>query len=174
MPKGHHENHAKGNRLPRWSKDKIISSHGYVKVRVGVEHPLADPNGYAYEHLLVWVSAGRPVPGIGELLHHCSEDKTDNRLSNLEKLTREKHAEEHHGDRMLPDADVRAIRERYAAGEDGTALAMAFEIPHQRAYKIIRGETRRSAGGPMQSGCLRGKKAAGRLLDGREWNGVPV
>jgi len=137
-----------------------------VKVRVGVEHPLADPNGYAYEHLVVWCAAGHPRPGPGQLLHHRSEDKTDNRLSNLELLTRIAHAAEHHP--MLPDEDVRAVRLRYAAGEDGTALAAEFNIPHQRAYRIIKGETRRTAGGPIQSGSLRGKKAAGR-----EWNGVP-
>lgn len=51
-------NRPKGPDHPRWQDGKIISSHGYVKVRVGSEHPLADPNGYAYEHLLVWVSAG--------------------------------------------------------------------------------------------------------------------
>ena len=69
----------------------MLSSHGYVKVRVGREHPLADPNGYAYEHLLVWVAAGRSRPGHGELLHHRNEDKTDNRIENLELVTRAQH-----------------------------------------------------------------------------------
>lgn len=31
----------------RWNDDRMIASNGYVKLRVGVEHPLADPNGYA-------------------------------------------------------------------------------------------------------------------------------
>lgn len=57
MPKGFHKNHRKGPSHPRWNSGKILSSDGYVKVRVGVDHQLADGNGYAYEHLVVWVSS---------------------------------------------------------------------------------------------------------------------
>jgi hypothetical protein len=76
--------------------------------------------------------------------------------------------------RMVSDSIVREIRVRYAAGEDGTALAAEFGLPMQRVYRFIHGETRSSAGGPIQKGCLRGKKAAGRLLDGVEHNGFPA
>lgn len=85
---------------PRWNDGRMISSHSYVKVRVGVEHPLADPNGYAYEHLLVWVSAGNAPPPPGHLLHHVSEDKTDNRLSNLEQISRADHNRHHNQGRQ--------------------------------------------------------------------------
>lgn len=64
---------------------------GYTKIRVGVNHPLADPNGYAYEHLVVWCAAGHPRPTPNETLHHKNEDKTDNRYDNLELLTRGDH-----------------------------------------------------------------------------------
>ncbi len=96
MPKGVHTNHARASAQHRWkATEKIISSHGYVKVRVGVGHPLADPNGYAYEHLVVWVSAGNPRPARDELLHHRNEDRTDNRLGNLECLKRSEHNAHH-------------------------------------------------------------------------------
>jgi hypothetical protein len=75
----------------RWNAGRMLSEDGYVKVRVGAEHPLADPNGYAYEHLVVWCAAGRPRPADGETLHHKNEDKTDNRLDNLDVLTRADH-----------------------------------------------------------------------------------
>lgn len=166
-----HGNSTKGPQHHRWSDNKIVSSHGYVKLRVGTEHPLADHNGYAYEHLLVWVSAGRPKPEKGQTLHHINENKGDNRLSNLELLTRIAHSVQHHA--SLSDDHVRGLRERYAAGEDGTKLAAEFGIPFQRVYKLLRGETRRDAGGPMQTGSLRGKKAAGRLLDGVPHDGFP-
>lgn len=95
MPRGVHGNHVRGREHYRWNDRAIISEHGYRKVRVGVEHPLADPNGYAYEHLLVWVSAGKPRPGPGQLLHHRNEDQQDNRLDNLELLTRADHNRHH-------------------------------------------------------------------------------
>jgi hypothetical protein len=67
------------------------NADGYVKVRVGRDHPLADPNGYAYEHLVVWCAAGRSRPRPDEILHHENEDKSDNRLSNLRVLKRGEH-----------------------------------------------------------------------------------
>jgi hypothetical protein len=83
----------------RWSSGRILNEDGYVKVRVGVDHPLADPNGYAYEHLVVWCAAGRLRPGPGETLHHENEDKTDNRIGNLELLTRGEHNAHHIAER---------------------------------------------------------------------------
>lgn len=171
MPKGTHDNHPKASQHPRWKAGSQVASNGYLKVRVGKGHPLSDPNGYAYEHLVVWCAAGRKRPERGEILHHKNGDKTDNRLENLELLTKEQHAKEHH--LMIPDNAVRILRERYAAGDDGTALAVEFGISFQSVYKMLRGKVRRSAGGPIQHGSLRGKKRAGRLLDGREWSEYP-
>ena len=83
-----------------WKADqKLFSSHGYIKVRVGKAHPLADPNGYAYEHLVIWVSAGNPRPILGEVLHHISGEKTDNRIENLELTTRGDHNRHHNTDK---------------------------------------------------------------------------
>ena len=92
--RGRYANHAKGNRTARWNDGRILSSHGYVKIRVGKSHPLADPNGYAYEHLVVWISAGKPLPKKGELLHHEDEDGTNNRIENLTLKSKPKHGKE--------------------------------------------------------------------------------
>jgi hypothetical protein len=93
--RGKHGNHARGPAAGRWSSDRMLSSQGYVLLRVGNDHPLAFGNGYAYEHLIVWASAGRELPGDNELLHHANEVKSDNRLHNLEKIARPKHGEIH-------------------------------------------------------------------------------
>ena len=95
MPKGKHANHARASDQHRWRPGSRPGSTGHVKVRVGRGHPLADTNGWAYEHLVVWVSAGNPRPGKGELLHHENDDKTDNRIGNLRLMTRAAHNKLH-------------------------------------------------------------------------------
>ena len=38
---------------PNWRGGKVKTQHGYILIRVGVGHPLADCRGYAYEHRVV-------------------------------------------------------------------------------------------------------------------------
>lgn len=95
MARGKHSNHLRSGRHHRWNRARIINADGYVKVRVGRGHPLGDPNGYAYEHLVVWVAAGNPRPARNEVLHHRNGDRQDNRIANLEKLTRSVHNASH-------------------------------------------------------------------------------
>jgi len=90
-----HVNRATASKQHRWKAGGSVASNGYVKIRVGKEHPLADPNGYAYEHLVVWCAAGNPRPAKGWLLHHRNDDKTDNRIGNLELKRRGAHNAEH-------------------------------------------------------------------------------
>jgi HNH endonuclease len=106
--RGRHGNHARGPANFRWNNGRILSTEGYIKVRVGRDHPLADPNGYAYEHLLVWVAAGLPPPAQNELLHHKDENKKNNRLDNLELKTRSAHGE-HHISTRRRDANGRLL-----------------------------------------------------------------
>jgi hypothetical protein len=86
---------ARGAQNGNWNAEgRVITSHGYVRVRVGKDHPLADSKGWAYEHELVWCAAGRVVPP-GYLLHHHDENKTHNALSNLRLKLKPVHAREH-------------------------------------------------------------------------------
>ena len=117
----------KGSRHYRWNSGRIINKEGYIKVRVGQSHPLADPNGYAYEHLVVWCSAGRTRPRKNQILHHHNEDRQDNRIENLEIMERGKHNAEH------------LARDNRRCPETGRLLP----------------------------------KAAGRLLDGQQWDQYP-
>lgn len=77
-----------GRRHYRWNVGRMISTEGYALIRVGYEHPLAGPNGYAYEHLVIWVAAGNPRPGKGEVLAFRNGDKADARLRNLKLVPR--------------------------------------------------------------------------------------
>ena len=88
------EKRARANRNTRWNDDRMITPHGYVKVRVGRNHPLADRYGYAYEHRLVLAAAGVEIPE-GHIVHHVNGVKTDNRIENLEVMSRGDHNREH-------------------------------------------------------------------------------
>lgn len=105
MPRGEH----------RWNNGKIISSHGYAKVRVGRGHPLADPNGYAYEHLIIWVASGNERPNKDELIHHINGNKTDNRIENLELMKRSIH-NKHHNKEKGRDTLGRFVGKKSAGG----------------------------------------------------------
>ena len=101
--RGRHGNHARGAKSHLWSESKLLDHDGYILIRVGKSHPLADPHGYARESLLVWVSAGNPLPNKNELLHHKSEEKTDDRIENLELKTRGGHNSHHNAIRGRDD-----------------------------------------------------------------------
>ncbi len=79
-----------------WKGGRSVASNGYVLIRVGTDHHLADVRGYAYEHRLVAEQklGRRLLPG--EIVHHVNEIKTDNRPENIEvKPTIAHHSVEH-------------------------------------------------------------------------------
>ena len=175
MLRGKHNNHVRGEQHYRWNHGRMLSDHGYVKVRVGVGHPLADPNGYAYEHLLAWAQAGYTLPNADQIIHHRNGDKADNRIDNLELMSRTDHAMKHHV--CLTDDQVRVIRQMYAdKAFSMVTLGRMFHVSTKRISKYIRGETRARAGGPMSTDNRYrvGKGKAGRRLDGKKWNEVPA
>lgn len=98
---------ASSNRNGNWKGGKSIASNGYVLVRVGLRHHLADVRGYAYEHRLVAESkTGRKLEK-GEQVHHINGNKQDNRPDNIEVMKSlahhlNKHRKGHH-ERRLAD-----------------------------------------------------------------------
>lgn len=81
---GRHSNHASGASNGNWKGGRSIASNGYVLIRVGKDHHLADVRGYAYEHRLVAEQKlGRRLTK-DEITHHINGVKTDNRPENIE------------------------------------------------------------------------------------------
>jgi hypothetical protein len=128
--RGRHGNHARGANHPRWNEGRMVTEEGYVKVRVGTVHPLADANGYCYEHTLVATAAlGRHL-SPDETVHHRNHDKLDNRWENLEILTRSAHAVEHNQQRER-DANGRFVGGQYpTSGGDRLDGEQLKAFPH--------------------------------------------
>lgn len=98
--RGQHKAHSRGQLHYRWNKGGRIRNDEYILIRVGKGHPLADPNGYAYEHHVVWWSAIGAVKFTDRqkkvgLLHHINGDRTDNRLENLSPMSKSCHNKHH-------------------------------------------------------------------------------
>ncbi len=66
-----------------WRGGRSITEHGYVLIRVGVKHHLADVRGYAYEHRLVAEKKiGRRLRK-GEVAYHRDLNKRNNKPRNI-------------------------------------------------------------------------------------------
>lgn|SRR6185369_2727874 len=73
----------------RNASHKRIVSHGYIHL-FEPNHPLAMKNGYVREHRKVLYDAGIKVRPNQEV-HHRNGIKADNRLVNLQVLTKPQH-----------------------------------------------------------------------------------
>jgi hypothetical protein len=68
---------------PNWKGGRTVTEHGYVLIKVGTDHHLADVRGYAYEHRLVAEKKlGRRLTP-GEIAHHDDEQKANNSPENI-------------------------------------------------------------------------------------------
>lgn len=83
MAKGVHANQLRSGEHYRWNRGRLRHSEGYAILRVGVGHPLADANGYAKEHYVIWCAAGNARPRPDQVLRFKNGDRTDCRIENL-------------------------------------------------------------------------------------------
>ena len=181
--RGKHSNHANSSNHYRWNNGKLMTQDGYALIRVGISHPMADPNGYCREHDLIMASfLGRPLRE-NEIVHHKNEDKTDNRIENLQLSTKSGHNQIHGRTKLTPEK-VKQIRELYASAKASQVeLAQMYGVTNRTISKIVHGKKWANVGGPIinidcrvkdpQTGQFVGKKTAGRLLDGVEWSQYP-
>lgn len=127
---------------PNWRGGRTVTEHGYVLIRVGVGHPLADVRGYAYEHRLKAWEAGQEVEG--KRVHHEDEIKTNNDLKNLSPLTPAWHGVAHRTtgiNKQLPGEPNPLI-------ECACGCGATFEKydPHKRPRRFISGHNMYSRG----------------------------
>lgn len=110
-----------------------------------------------YVHRLVAEAFHGPCPH-GHVVAHLNGMRADNRAENLCWATRkenEAHKELHgtkiQGERMwcasITDEDCRLMRAHVAFGATIAQTARTFQIGTSAAHRIVRGQSRRSAGG---------------------------
>lgn len=81
--------HWKGNQ-----KERRINGRGYAEI-FKPEHPNANEAGYVKEHVwLITKQIGRGLTRV-EVVHHKNSNKLDNRLLNLQLMTRSEHTKLH-------------------------------------------------------------------------------
>lgn len=85
---------------PNWGGGIWEGEDGRVFVRVpdGERrlHPTIRKDGYIQRYQYVWNTAHPEDPvRPGEVIHHKDEDKQNDDLSNLEKITQSEHARQH-------------------------------------------------------------------------------
>lgn len=81
----------KGAGNPFWKGGRTVEPRGYVLIKVGTDHHLADVRGYAYEHRLVAEQKlGRRLTPE-EIAHHDDENKSNNAPDNIEPLPSKAH-----------------------------------------------------------------------------------
>lgn len=84
-----------GPAAAAWRGGVSTTGDGYKLIYKGRDHPMANHHGYVPEHRLVMSEhLGRPLTG-DEHVHHINEDISDNRLKNLEILSRADHTRHH-------------------------------------------------------------------------------
>lgn len=77
-------------------KERIRHSEGY-SLLYRPNHPSAPNSGYVYEHRVVMEEHLGRFLRRDEIVHHINEDRADNRLENLELMTKAQHQVLHLG-----------------------------------------------------------------------------
>lgn len=80
----------KGKRSSHWKGGRHRDKLGYIQIWMP-DHPNAKMAGYIHEHRLIMSEhIGRPL-NSWEFIHHRNGKKDDNRLENLELMTKKVH-----------------------------------------------------------------------------------
>jgi len=100
--KEHKENLSKahkGNKNSQWKGGRRIDKSGYVLIYSPL-HPNRDKDNIVREHRLIMESKIGRFLKKGEIVHHMNDNKSDNRIENLQLLTKIEHAKLHYKDKL--------------------------------------------------------------------------
>jgi len=83
-----------GKKAANWKGGVIIDQFGYKQI-FKPDHPFCNNGGYVREHRLVMEKHLGRYLTKDEIPHHINEIKDDNRIENLELMTRPEHGKHH-------------------------------------------------------------------------------
>ena len=96
------ESFTEGEYHWNWKGGRNVTASGYIEV-LDKENPKAKCSGYILEHRKVMSEfIGRPLTD-DEDVHHINEIKDDNRIENLELMTRGEHVRLHQTGKIASD-----------------------------------------------------------------------
>jgi hypothetical protein len=81
-----------------WKGGKIVNTQGYVLIHQP-NHPFCDSDGYVREHRLVMEEHLGRILEPNEVVHHINGNKSDNRLENLQLMSKKQHYQHHYQNR---------------------------------------------------------------------------
>lgn len=84
----------KGKNHFKWKGGKIINKDGYLLIW-NKKHPNCNYCGYVQKHRLVMEKFINRYLTKNEVVHHINENKLDNRISNLQLMTKSQHMKLH-------------------------------------------------------------------------------
>lgn len=85
-----HRTNPSGEKAPNWKGGRVKATSGYILI-MKPEHPRANPDGYVYEHIVIWEQANNKSLPLGWVIHHLNGIITDNRPVNLEAMPDRRH-----------------------------------------------------------------------------------
>lgn len=130
----------------RWNGGRKHNSAGYIEVlRPG--HPMASRN-YVYEHRLVMAEHLGRMLTPEEHVHHINENKSDNRIENLQLTTNTEHRSLHRGRKHSDET-----KKKIGAYSSNRPAEVRKKISDGQKGRVVSDETRRRI-----SAAKRGKK----------------
>ena len=98
--KTHHNIHG-SKSTGHWSKSgRIINTQGYILIHKP-EHPFCTRDGYVREHRLVMEKHLNRILEPNEVVHHINGIVYDNRIENLELMSKLQHHQHHYNSRHI-------------------------------------------------------------------------
>ena len=107
-----HQYGLKGNLNATWKSDRKVSRYGYIQVRC-LDHPFRDGADFVFEHRLVAekyllnddnsvIIDGKRYLSPEYIVHHINHNRQDNRVKNLEVMTKSEHSRLHTKENPMP------------------------------------------------------------------------